>query len=45
MKYKRKNQFNQKKIIDDEKFYAPKNFNDLIYEFKIDLTSEESEIS
>jgi hypothetical protein len=30
MKYKRKNQFNLKKVIDDENFYAPKNFNDLI---------------
>jgi hypothetical protein len=30
MKYKRKNQFNLKKFIDDENFYAPKNFNELI---------------
>lgn len=42
MKFKRQNQFNQKKTVNEQKYLVPKNIIDLVQEFRIDASDDEN---
>lgn len=44
MKFKRKNQFNEKRTINEQKYLVPKNIMDLVQEFRIDASDDDEEM-